>query len=493
MAATTSEFVEIVNPYLLKVYNQNKQQNGESKVKLADVPLEFLDANIIELCAQNSFQYHSIVILFLKYHFEIDFLLENLYNAASTENKLIKEDSSPLHWIDLWSSKEEIEKYKNTFTANLEVTATALYSLLLSLDKSVKEKFTNNDQFQIYILSLTLNDLFSYSLNEKENIFLKERWELNFSLLKAQSVDIQKQWWHLAASFYAFHKELGDSYLHLDSLKIRSALTEAKWLKQFSYDELMLKELLYKNKLLEVQITLKQQDPTLSEADCLRDAQLELLKEQEEMKKMLQNISFARNLDLDLMITFLPMNSPEIKEYRNEADKYFRLAVKLLHPDRRIYLLNGKKLSQEQENELNTLYKEVISIREKKEFDISELISGDYFSVTRLKRIVSQAQTILSAYGIEVSTIKLMVLGDDINSQLKFLLNEYNLLNIELAQIQAEIHVLYSDQETYQKDHIMRDPEMIEITEKKFANNIEKFKVTQSRLEEELKKLFFTE
>jgi hypothetical protein len=490
-SSTIAEYEEKVNSYLIQLFpihisnNRLKLKNGKE-----ELPMDYLSDVIIGLCLDNSLQFFETISLLMKCHFEISLLYENLNRNQTYDMNVNGNYKSPLKWIETWKDSEQLELFKYAYGAKLDYISSILYPLVLPIDNSANDIFPNRECFSIYMMSIILNDTLSYELADEEMKNAVECWKLNISLLKEKSQEEKLQWWHFAGAFFGLQKEIGECYLQLDSLRVRNTVIETKWLKLFSADEVNLKELAHKKKTLEIQITLKSQYPLLSRSRCLRQARQELLNEENELKKLVQNSTWAGIIDPDSFVKYLPNDSQVFKEYRLKAEMYFRIAVKLLHPDRRTHLLNGKILTKEQNDELNLLYHEVISIRQSKSFTALELISGDYFSVSKLKRIVAKAEMIISAFGINISKIKLMVLGEDYDSQIDFLTNEYNLLNVELAQIQAEVQALYSDKDIYQKDNILKDPEAIKVIHKRYNDITAQYTNDIAHLKDEYNKLF---
>ena len=489
--STISEYEEKVNTFLLRLpVNYIVNPTMSIKDNQGELPMGYLCDIIMQLCRNNSLQYYETISLFMKCHFEISFLYENLNSNQTNNLNMNGNYKNPLKWIDTWKDSEQLELFKYSYGAKLDYISSILYPLVLPIDKSVKDIFPNRECFSIYIMSIILNDTFSYELEDEETKNAREYWELNISLLKDKSIEDKLHWWNLAGSFFGLQKEIGECYLQLDSLHARNSVIENKWLKLFSTGEINLKELAHKKKTLEMQITIKSQNPSFSRSKCLRQTRQELFEEEKVLKKLIQSSAWASIIDPDSFVKFLPRDSMILKEYRLKAEMYFRTAVKLLHPDRRAHLLNGTKLTREQEDELDNLYNEVISIRENKSFTALELISGDYFSVSKLKRIVAKAEMILSAFGIKVTQFKLMVLGKDYDSQIDFLSNEYTLLNVELAKIHAEVQALYSDKEIYQKDNILKDPEAIKAIHNRYKDISAQYTKDITLLKEEYDKLF---
>ena len=488
--ASVFEYKTSVNSYLGQLLKDMKSPPRDKPNDLyKELPLEYLGDVIIQLCRQNSLHLNDALFLFMKCHFEISFIYNYLNKQHYSDLNENESNDYPLKWFVSLNDPEKLESFKYLYGASAETISSIIYPIMSSFLGSQNEILGTKDHFSTYLLSMILNDSISFGLKDEETKYFKECWEMNISLLHGKIPEEKKQWWHLAESFFGLHKEIGDNYLQLDSLKVRNAVIETNWLKSFSTYEVKLKELANMKKLLEIQITIKNQDASLPESKCLQLAKLELLKEEQELKRLINNSTWASCLETDKLIKYLPKDSPVLNEYRLKAEKYFRIAVKLLHPDRRSWLLKDKILMKEQEKELDNLYNEVVSIREKKSLTPMDLVFGDYFSVNQLKRIVSKAETILSAYGISPK-IKLMILGKDYDSQIDFLTNEYNLLNTELAKIQAEVQILYSDKDAYQKNNILKDPEAIEAIHKRYNDIIEHYSNEIAMLNNELKLVF---
>jgi hypothetical protein len=461
----------------------------ENDLSIQNYQLSPVVESIILFCKENGLSLHETIFICIKFLFEVTFIF-NQIKSKNPNKKEKLDNSNPLNWLENCLEPELIESNKSSFGTHIEYFTRVLFPLLSSTFAECSIKFPNPSSFQIYFLSVVLNDLHLCKCIDTDVKLFEKHWDDNFTILNGMTADEKEKWWRLSSSFYGFQKEIGETYLQLESLRIRNSLIETKWLKTFSGKEMKLKDLLFQKKLLEMQITLKTHDKSLTNAKCLKKAKLELIEEERLLKELMTNSVLASFLDPSEMVRFLPEDSPVFQEYKQKAEVLFRIAVKLLHPDRRIYLLGDIKLNNEQEDELNKLYTEVISIRESGPINPAAFVSGDFYLVNKLKRIISRAEMILSSVGVVIPKIKFMILGDDYESQVDYMMNEYSLLQTELAQLQAESQILYSDKDIYKKDTILKNPESIEVINKRYETMIASCEKESEELNKELKTLF---
>jgi len=162
----------------------------------------------------------------------------------------------------------------------------------------------------------------------------------------------------------------------------------------------------------------------------------------------------------------------------------------MLHPDRRQYFLEGKTLSQAHEEALNALYNELMSVRNDTVPDPLAIAKGSYYSVNKLKRIVAHAETTWKLQDIKLPKLRFMIMGNTIEEQIDYLLNEEHLLESELAQLQAEIQLLFADKDNYQKECVVHDPDAIQTVKERFLRTIEECSKEVESLQKEFESLF---
>ncbi|MFH1198533.1 MAG: hypothetical protein V1720_22725 [bacterium] len=486
-----SAFREFVDPLLKQLFkNHNKSDLHEGKNPQGIISADRVLSSMLSFCATHKLPYNKTIFMILKFYFEIYFVTSRRDDISNRLQSIFSLFENRDGWIVSSKDAAQFESHKPAFGMQIETLPIIIYPMLLREYPFIAEIFHDIDKLRIYLLSLYLNDCYLYTITDKEIEFFDSRWLLTYSLLEKESTTNKNHWWDLAGSFYGLHKIMGDSFMQLDSLRLRNSMIETNWLKTFSEYEIEVQDLLFKKKLLEIQITLKHQNSELSFDSCIIKSKMELIEEEEQLKKLKQNSIWANFINPDSIFDFRPPNDPQIQEYRQEAEYYFRHAVKLLHPDRRAFLLDGKELSKEHEDELNKLYNEVISLHENDSLNPVDMISGDYFSSNKLKRIVSQAEMILSLIGVDLPKIKFLILGDTFESQMEFLMNEQRLLNAELAKIHAEIQILYSDNDYYQKDAILHNEDSIKTVKTKYERIIDTYKKEITTLASELEILF---
>jgi hypothetical protein len=484
-----------INKFILSVLSERSEDYKKRKKECGPFVdkkfhLQIIITDLISACKISGLSDVKMIIILMKLYIELYLICD------SPEQYLKGGDLTKLPLLDIIEQKMQVEnsnmleKYSLALSGNIEFLITLLYNVLAKKYDSFTFRFSNSDFFHVYLLSFYLNDCHMYSITDEEVETFETRWWLNFSLLSLSNAEDRNRWWKLAGYFYGLHKEIGDSCLRLDSIKIRNSMIEANWLKTFGQLEIEVQDLIYRKKLIEIQIVLKHQEQSLSLDQAIEKAKVELLTEQEILESFKSNSSWANKIDMDSIFSFSLGNDPIIQQYRQEAEYYFRIGAKLLHPDRRAQIINGTELTEEQNEELNILYRELMSLRESRSLNPIDMISGDYFSVNKMKRIVSQADILFKSLGLKLPNLKLMIIGESMDEQLKFLMNEYNLLQTELAQIQASIQLLYSDKEIYQKNSILNSPESIESTAEKFKNIIKSNTQVLETLKEELERLF---
>jgi len=433
-----------------------------------------------------AFSLQRKAILYFKLLFEISFI-----------NNIAKDGSDVTSFpLDFEKMAEEISDSKTfeNFKALFGTYIDRVPLLFSPLHKDDNEKFSivcrEAVKLSVYFHSIYLNDCYSLNLNDEEVEQFENSWNRNLELIEGKNRYETEKWWSLAASFFGMYKNIGTSYSMLDSIVLRNSKIEADWLKEFSTYEIDVENLLYKKKLLEMQITIKTLHSEISQQDCLTKSKLEMLDEEEKIRKLTTNSAWAGFMSNALQPDFIKSNDKYISEYRQRADYFCRQAVKILHPDRRAFILDGKKLSEEQEEELNKLYNEIIELREKETVNSLDIINGDFFSVSKFKRILSQAEAVYGMIGIKLPKLKFLILGKTFEEQLEFLMNEENLLLIELAKVEAEIQVTFSDNEYYQKEMILKSPGAIEATKLKYKKIIDTYSGEIEILEKELESLF---
>jgi len=466
---------------------QNKE-NGPLVNKSAHLQIIFAD--LISACRASGLNDVKMLIILMKLFIELYLIMDN------PKKYFIEDKNTVLPFLEILKQKTQrdykdaYDKFSKTLGGNLDFLTKLLYDILKKKDDSFSLDFPEVSFFQIYFLSFCLNDCYMYSIKEEEVEIFDTRWSLNFSLLSSSSEEERNIWWDLAGYFYGLHKEIGDNYLQLDSIKFRNSRIETNWLKTFGQLEIESQDLVYQKKLIEMQIAFKHQDSSLLLSQTKEKAEEELLAEQKILESLKSNSSWANTIDVDSFFSFSSGNETVFQQYRQEAEYNFRIAAKLLHPDRRGQLINEMDMTKEKEDELNNLYRELMTIRESPSLNPVDMVSGDYFSVNKIKRIVSQAEMMFNMAGVKLPKLKMLIIGETMEKQLKYLKNEYNLLQTELAQIQASVQLLYSDKEINQKDSILDNPELIEVTTKKYEDIIDSIKQEKETLQKELKELF---
>jgi hypothetical protein len=467
-----------------------KYKNGKDPLIDKSLGLQKIFSELVSACILSGLSDVKMIIILMKLYVELSMIFNNPKQYLKGDDKI------KLPMLDMLENNMQkenngmFEKSSNTLGSSLEFLITLLYRVMTKKNITHSSQFPNIELFRIYLLSFYLNDCYLYSIKDEEVETFEKRWQVNLSLLDSSTEVERNQWWELAGYFYGLHKDIGNSCVQLDSIKVRNSIIETNWLKTFGNCEIEVQDLVYRKKLVEMQIAIKYQEPSLQLDQTLEKAKEELLAEQKILESLKFNSSWANAIDLDSIFAPSAMNDPLIQQYREEAEYYFRIAAKLLHPDRRSQLLKGTELTKEQDDELNKLYRELMTLRESHSLNPLDMLVGDYFSVNKIKRIVAQAEIIFRMLGIKLPKLKLLVIGETMDEQLKFLMNEYNLLQTELAQIQASIQLLFSDKEIYQKSCILNNPESIETVTKKFEDVIESNTRELENLNKELTELF---
>jgi hypothetical protein len=426
----------------------------------------------------------------LKLYYDVMFLCYHLSKSGYYPVDHPLDLDSVLAGLRQSENMDTLDQFRSEFGAVIDTVTSEFYAIFSKENEFVVNTFPDKESFRIYVLSLYVNDCFNGSLDDEEIMSFQQRWELHRVLLGSTGVQEREQWWNLAGSFFGLNREIGDSYLHLDSIRIRNSLIESKWLKVFSIYELKLQDIIYQKKLLEVQITLKNQNSSLSLEECYRNAKVELIKEENKIQALRSNSLWAKILDPGLYER-MPHNYDQlIREYRQKADYLFRRAAKLLHPDRRPHILEGRELSPGQEAELNELYHELMSTHEGASLSAVDLMVGDVASPHKIINIIAKAELIFLTIGVKISKMQFVILGDTLAAQLEFLVNEYKLLQVELAHLQASIQVLYSDKEIYQKESVLKNPEAIQAVRERYESMLEMYQKDTEVFQKELNNLF---
>ncbi|NUN08622.1 MAG: hypothetical protein HUU54_05540 [Ignavibacteriaceae bacterium] len=449
-------------------------------------PYESLFKELLDLASDNHINTHKAIMLCVKIYFETNFICHN--NKLSRHHS--NNEGGAINLIDKWKNSENLESYKSAFGVKLEEMALILNHLLRNHNSEFRGMCSDSDKLKVYLHSIYLNDCYAYGLYDEDAICFESYWQKNFSILNNESVSDRDKWWKFSSSYYGLNNDIGNAYTTLDSIKLRNKITYSEWLKHFSQYEIETQNLLYEKKMYEIQITIKNLNSEMTKEECSSKATMELLEEENKLKELQKNAGWADAYDLSIY-SHSPINYKRVlQEYRQKMDYYYRLAVKLLHPDRRDLLLKGKALSEEQEKELDDLYKEIVTIREQSSSHSFDIISGNFMSINKFIRIISRAESIFYTIGIVLPKLKYLIQGDSYEAQIEYLMTEEMLLLSDLANIEAETQIQYSDQEYYQKESILQSPKSIERVKLKYQSIIDDYKKEISALREELEYLF---
>jgi hypothetical protein len=433
----------------------------------------------------------KVLFLVIKMYYEINILRE--YADPSQVAVWLQSGDGIKMRQELICAFEDDEKIEDNKIA-LKLIMSDLSSFLFPLFFSYKFllRYTQVDKNKLHtiILSLLINRCIPLGIQDEELNFFFDFWDNNLLSLSEKEPDLQQHWWKLAIAYYGSHAEIGESYTNLDSIKIRNAKTQAEWLKCFSKQEIELQELVFQKKNIELQIVTKNQHPEWTREECIRQAKGDLVDEKHKLQDLKTDSKWAEVLDYDELVENVPADDIRMQTYKQEAEQLFRIAAKMLHPDRRQYLLEGKTLSHAHEESLNALYNELMSVRNDTVPDPLAIAKGSYYSVNKLKRIVAHAETTWKLQDIKLPKLRFMIMGNTIEEQIDFLLNEEHLLESELAQLQAEIQLLFADKDNYQKECVVKDPEAIQTVKERFLRTIEECSKEVESLQEEFENLF---
>jgi hypothetical protein len=440
------------------------------------------DGNITDL---------HVLFLVIKMYYEMNLLQQNAEKSKSIS--LFDRNGWIENGQDLvcsYGDNEKIETNKIAFKLKLDALSAFLFPFFCDYKFLFRYTQVDKNKFQIIILSMVINGCIHLGIEDEELKYFFNFWDTILVLLSEQGPDLQQQWWRLSSSYYGSHADIGESYSSLDSIKVRNSMIQAEWLKCFSKEEIDVQELVFRKKIAELQIVSKNQHPEWTKEECIRQAKGDMLDEKQKLQDLKTNSKWAEVLDYKKMIENVPPNDPRMQSYQHEAEQLFRIAAKLLHPDRRQYILNGKTLSQEHEEELDNLYNELISVRDDKTCEPFAIARGEFYSMNKLKRIVARAETTYLLQDIKLPKLRFAIMGMTVEEQIDFLLNEEHLLNLELAQIQAEIQLLYEDKDSYQKDCVVKDPQSIQVVKERFMKIIKEYGEQVELLQKEFESLF---
>lgn len=482
---------QFIKDYLSKISSGDiYTSKDDMKTYLQSFTEEGINRDLFEFCLDNNLSLLKSIIIQLKLYFESTFLYQNesddLYNTINPVLNNITIDEYKI----VFDNRKKLDDYQYKFWSIISPYLTSMFKNFNSVKKYNEITFEKYENFNLFLLSIIINEYHIKSLEDIGISMFEEYWKDNHNILCKRDKDENKYWWKLAGDFYGQHNQIGDSYFHLDTLRFRNSLVEAKWLKHFSKYEISLQELLYKKKKLELTITFKNHNNDLSYNNCIMKAKVELQMEEELLKQLKVNSKWSESILSDLLRYGDNSSDRVLQKYRQQVDQLFRVAVKLLHPDRRRYLMKDIDLTKEQEGELNKLYNEIINLKKNNSLNPIDMVTGDYFSLNKIKRIISQAKLLLSEYGVSMQDIKYLIIGNNYEAQIEFLRNERMLLDIELASIQAEIQVLYSDREYFQKQSILKNSKSIESVKKKFEQKINMLLSEVTSLNNEIMNLF---
>jgi hypothetical protein len=463
---------------------------NERNGKIGMVPIRSVLAILPDRSAGGPFSLAEDVVLPMRLYFEVMFMCHQHADACSRREGERGSVDAILEQLDKADCSELLDRFKSSVGPSVGAIASEFFELLSQKHDEVKTIFPAQECFRVFVLSLYVNDCFPGSFHHEEVASFVKLWQGHHELLVNGTQTEQEQWWKLAGSYFGLNQEIGTSYFHLDSIRVRNSLVEARWLKVFSHYEIAIQDLLYQKKLLELQVFIKHQEPLLTVEQCSSLAHAELIKEQENLQTLRSNSLWANALNPSDFSQRPEQYEQLVHEFRQKADYLFRLAAKLLHPDRRIYIVGQRRLSPEQDKQLTDLYHELLSIHESKSLSAFDLMTTDFLSPHKIKNIISKAEMIFLEIGIKLPLLQFTIMGETLAEQLAFLHKEQQLLHVELAQIQAAIQMLYSDREIYQKEAVLGNPESIQLVTTRFQNVMKTYEGHIGNLQTELSGLF---
>lgn len=146
--------------------------------------------------------------------------------------------------------------------------------------------------------------------------------------------------------------------------------------------------------------------------------------------------------------------SDRLTTFRKEQKKVLRDLWLLLHPDQLHNNPSYNSLTESQKKQLKDLWHTAMQIRPEEVGFQKNQIGYAYRSLPLLQDVLATAKTILEHAGIDTDT-RYLIKGDTIDEQLGWLQNEINRLELESAQVQAELKILLEDQALLEKTFLI--------------------------------------
>lgn len=363
--------------------------------------------------------FYSIVSLMLKALWELH-LYENLKSQNFTLNHLFQ-------------NQKLLIKIQNSFKLTV-IQVGDLFKLLEGYDHLVSQIGESSANFMLTIDEMLANNLHLIPNRSVEDAYGYRKLKENRLLNEHKDNSLKSSFIELKKRFVKLLTLITNLLYDILEVKLLNQNIDDQYLRIFGDQYYKYKEVFIDAEIYEARIRIKENNPSLTEEEVNAELVQLLTEKEAELEELQKNMKRTCNyypsfFDSDHK-TF---SNSEILKYVQEIRKLLDKCYKILHPD----LLSAelsKKLTEEQHEELNELWYQVMDVRNNFVYKPDQ-IGFSYPDLFRLETIYFKAETIYKTAGIDVSS-ESVILGDTLEEQVTFLqrintINEKSLLEFE--------------------------------------------------------------